>query len=156
MKPRFHSHALVNCLVAVVMTAACMSTLMLSGCRQGDSAGSDNVGQPLTADQEKAVRDAANLMAAHGLADDANLTKSLLDKHIWKAAADHDKYLADSEKAGFTPYAYTLSDGKHPSAIVLAPRFFTEATPTGRAALMIHELGHYKAYVATGKSDETD
>ena len=114
------------------------------------------MGQPLTSDQQKLVDDAVARMQAVGLVDDARLAKDLLAKKIWKAATVDDQYLKDSEKAGFTPYAYTLSDGKQPSAIVLGPRYFTEATPNGRSALMIHELGHYRAYVATGKSDETD
>jgi hypothetical protein len=75
---------------------------------------------------------------------------------LWHAASPTDGYLKRAEQAGDTPFAYTLSSGHHPSAIVLAPRFFTETTPTARAALMIHEMGHYRAYVQTGHSDEYD
>jgi hypothetical protein len=110
---------------------------------------------PLTAQQSQVVRDAAALMAARGLTDEARLTNDLLTRRIWRAASPDDPYLADSEKAGDTPFAYTLSAGRHPSEIVLAPRFFTQ-TPTGRAALMLHELGHYRAYIRTGQSTELD
>lgn len=154
---RLKNHSPIVVAIAASMAVA-FSIATLAGCRAGNSAASTTpvIGQPLAADQEKAVEDAAKLMASRGLADDAVLTNQLLAKGIWKAARPDDPYMKASEKSGDTPYAYTLSDGKHPSAIVLASRFFTEATPTGRAAVMVHELGHYRAYVATGKSDETD
>jgi hypothetical protein len=80
-----------------------------------------------------------------------------MSQGIWVRAFPNDRYLKTAEQNGDTPYAYTLSAGKHPSAIVLAPRFFTESlTMPSRASLMIHEMGHYEAYVATGKSDEYD
>src|SRR3569833_159438 len=130
-----------------------------TGCRPGsadDPKEPKIVGQPLTDDQVKPLQATFGKMAEVGLKDDAALGKELLDKHILKAATPDDVYLKGSEKEGNTPYAYTLSDGKQPSAMVLAPRFFTEATPLGRCALLIHEFGHYRAYVATGKSDEVD
>jgi len=147
---------------ACATVAALLLMMPSTGCRQGAandgsaSAEPKIVGQPLASDELQSVQAAIDKMASVGLSDDAKLGNELLGKHIVKAATPDDVYLKGSEKEGNTPYAYTLSDGKQPSAIVLAPRFFTEATPTGRAALLIHEFGHYRAYVATGKSDEVD
>jgi len=148
------------------LTGAIAATLLLTivstGCRQGSADGSSKsseptvVGQPLSNDETVAVDKAIGTMASTGLSRDSILGIDLMNKHIIKAATADDVYLKGSEKEGNTPYAYTLSDGKQPSAIVLAPRFFTEATDTGRVALLIHEFGHYRAYVATGKSDEVD
>ena len=114
------------------------------------------MGRPMTAAERAMVTGAADLMARKGLKDESALTTSLLGKGIWRSAAPDDIYMTQAEKDGGTPYAYTLSDGKQPSAIVLAPRFFTETTETARASLMLHELGHYRAYVKSGVSDETD
>ena len=149
-----------------MITGIIATTLVLSmastGCRQGSADGGSTpseptvVGQPLASDQLASVQSALDTMKSVGLSDDSKLGSELLSKHILKAATSDDVYFKQSEKEGNTPYAYTLSDGKQPSAIVLAPRFFSEATPTGRAALLIHEFGHYRAYVATGKSDEVD
>jgi len=149
-----------------MITGIIATTLVLSmastGCRQGSADGRSTpseptvVGQPLASDQLASVQSALDTMKSVGLSDDSKLGSELLSKHILKAATPDDVYFKQSEKEGNTPYAYTLSDGKQPSAIVLAPRFFSEATPTGRAALLIHEFGHYRAYVATGKSDEVD
>jgi len=96
------------------------------------------------------------MMKKAGLNDDSKLAARLLAQGIWQASAPDDAYLKGAEADGDTPFAYTLSSGHHPSAIVLAPRFFTDATDIGRAAFMIHEMGHYRAYVATGKSTEFD
>lgn len=142
--------------VAIAFLTALMWSTALSGCRQSGAAASDHIGQPLTADQEKTVEDAVAKMTSSGLVDDGKLGKDLLARHIIKAARPDDQYMAYSEKSGDTPYAYTLSAGKTPSAIVLADRFFTQTTQTGRAALLVHEFGHYRAYVATGRSDEVD
>src|SRR5437868_6200237 len=144
------------------LAAALLLTIASTGCRlnaanDGSTTSEPKtVGQPLASDQLQSVQAAVDKMASVGLSDDVKLGGELLSKHIIKAATPDDVYMKGSEKAGDTPYAYTLSDGKQPSAIVLAPRFFTEATPIGRAALLIHEFGHYRAYVATGKSDEVD
>lgn len=110
----------------------------------------------LTAPQQKTVREAITLMAGRQLKSDADFATTLLRRGKWRAATERDPYLLAAEQAGDTPFAYTLSEGKDPDAIVLAPRFFTDATPVGRAALMIHEMGHYRAYVKTGRSDEFD
>ncbi len=112
--------------------------------------------RPLTASEKSTVQDAVTLIHQHGLTMQSELAEQLMTKGIWRAATDQDPYLKASEKNGDTPFAYTLSSGKHPRAIVLAPRFFTETTPTARAALMLHEMGHYQAYVRTGRSDEYD
>jgi hypothetical protein len=144
------------------IAAALLLTMVSAGCRQGSADGGSKpseptaVGQPLTNDQTTVVDKAIGLMASTGLSSDSMLGIDLMNKHIIKAATPDDVYMKGSEKAGDTPYAYTLSDGKQPSTIVLAPRFFTEATDIGRAALLVHEFGHYRAYVATGKSDEVD
>lgn len=96
-------------------------------------------------------------MAAHKLPHFSELSERLAARGIWVKATPDDVYLKQAEKNGDTPYAYTLSSGKSPSAIVLASRFFTEdLSPASRASLMVHEMGHYEAYVATGKSDEFD
>jgi hypothetical protein len=114
------------------------------------------VGRPLQPSEAADVKAAITLMLARGLTSQAALAAQLDKRGIWQAATPSDPYLKMAEKAGDTPFAYTLSSGHHPSAIVLAPRFFTETTPTARAALMIHEMGHYSAYVKTGSSTEYD
>ena len=64
--------------------------------------------------------------------------------------------MAQAERAGDTPFAYTLAHGTTISAVVLAPRFFTDTTPTARAALMIPDMGHVRAYLSAGRSEEYD
>jgi len=114
-------------------------------------------GQPLSADERKVVNSSAAYMNDHGLKHFATLAEQLENSGIWMRALPDDRYLRGAEQNGDTPYAYTLSSGKHPSGIVFAPRFFTESlSDASRASLMIHEMGHYEAYVATGKSDEYD
>jgi hypothetical protein len=114
-------------------------------------------GLPLTASQIGVLNDSIALMRKDDLGDQADLAVKLLAKGIWRLASPDDRYMADAERQGDTPFAYTLSAGHQPSAIVLAPRFFTETDgPTDRAALMVHEMGHYQAYVATGRSTEYD
>lgn len=110
----------------------------------------------LSASETATVRAAVARMRQATLTDEAALAETLTAAGIWRAATVSDPYLKQAEASGGTPYAYTLADGKVVQAVVLAPRFFTEATRNGRAALMIHEMGHYRAYVATGKSDEFD
>lgn len=112
--------------------------------------------RPLQAAQTAAVESAITLMRARGLTPEAALAAQLERQGLWRAASPSDRYLKGAEQAGDTPFAYTLSSGRHPSAIVLAPRFFTDTTPAARTALMIHEMGHYRAYVQTGRSDEFD
>jgi len=132
-------------MVVVFLTAGC------------HAANSGNVpGTALTVDQTAAVTQALALIRSHGITLDAELGQKLLNLGIWRAATPDDIYIAGAEKAGDTPFAYTLSPGHHPIAIVLADRFFSQATPLGRAAVMIHEMGHYKAYVKSGKSTEYD
>jgi hypothetical protein len=114
------------------------------------------VGRKLTGEEATCLRDAAKLMGNRGLQSDSNLTNLLMSKGIWRAARPDDIYMRGSENSNNTPFAYTLFEGKRPNAVVLAPRFFTDTTPTGRAALMIHELGHYRAYLKSAKSDEVD
>jgi len=115
-------------------------------------------GLPLTSDQRTMVVQAVDLMRRKGLDGQADLADSLLSRGIWRAAGPTDAYLKQSEASGDTPYAYTLSSGHTPSAIVLGPRFFNTInnTTAGCAAVMIHEMGHYQAYVKTGKSTEYD
>ncbi|MGO8674212.1 MAG: hypothetical protein ACLQVD_22970 [Capsulimonadaceae bacterium] len=114
------------------------------------------IGTALTANQAGVVTAAIALMSRCGLVGDAALASNLLQRGIWKAARPDDPFLSASEKSGDTPYAYTLPHDKSPTAIVLGPRFFVEATPIGQAALMLHEMGHYRAFVRTGMSTETD
>ena len=112
--------------------------------------------RPLRGSEADAVRAAILLMRTRGLPQEAALAAQIDRRGLWRAASPDDRYLKGSEQAGDTPFAYTLSSGHHPCAIVLAPRFFTDTTPTARAALMIHEMGHYRAYVQTGRSTEFD
>jgi hypothetical protein len=114
------------------------------------------VDHALNAEESKTIEDAIALMRTRGLTSEATQATQIERIGLWHAASPTDGYLKRAEQAGDTPFAYTLSSGHHPSAIVLAPRFFTETTPTARAALMIHEMGHYRAYVQTGHSDEYD
>jgi hypothetical protein len=113
-------------------------------------------GTDLTPQQRTVVVSALQLIQSRGLTADAELGQRLLKRGVWRAALPDDIYITGAEKAGDTPFAYTLSPGYKPVAIVLAARFFTETTAIGRAALMVHELGHYKAYVKSGRSDEFD
>ncbi len=112
--------------------------------------------RPLTISEASSVHDALALMRRRGLTDDATFGDTLFAQGRWRAASSTDAYLAGAERAGDTPYAYTLADGKTVLAVVLAPRFFTDITPTARAAVMIHEMGHCRAYQATGHSTEYD
>lgn len=112
--------------------------------------------RPLSATEAQQVQTSITIMQKQGLKDDEKLATSLLKTGIWRAATPDDLYMKGAEAQGDTPFAYTLSDGRHPSAIVLASRFFTDTTDTGRAAIMIHEMGHYRAYEAHGQSTEYD
>jgi hypothetical protein len=97
-------------------------------------------------------------MEAAKLSALAAMCGRLLDAGRIRGAAPNDQWLAGSEKAGSTPFAYTLPNAqapKHPIAIILAPRFF-EATDHARAATLIHEMGHWKAFEAHGASTEYD
>src|SRR5581483_7356164 len=97
------------------------------------------VGRPLNSDEAKQVSSAIALMRSKGLSSWADQADTLLKKGRWKAALGNDPYIAGAEKAGDTPYAYTLPDDKHPHSpveIVLAARFFSDADPTAKAALM--------------------
>ena len=117
------------------------------------------IGQPLTSAEDKQVTGAIALIRQKGLASWADQATTLEKAGKWKAAKPDDPYLAASEKAGDTPFAYTLPDDKHPHVpieVVLAPRFFTDADTTAEAALMIHEMGHWRAFVANGSSTEYD
>lgn len=146
----FSKRRVILAIVLIIIVTACITGYCVLKTKGAP-------GKPLNADQRKAIIEAAALMSSHGLKEDAELTKQLLEKKKLFAAGDNDPYLGETEKNGFTPYAYTLSDNKNPSGIVMAPRFFTmETSPLGRASLLIHELAHYRAYVATGKSDEVD
>lgn len=114
-------------------------------------------GRPMSPAEQRDVVDAIAVMSSHGLSDQAALANQLLAKHIWRAALPTDEYLAGSTKSGYTPFAYTLFDGKKPNAIVLGPGYFDKSTTTiARASLMLHEMGHYQAYTRTGNSDEVD
>jgi len=113
-------------------------------------------GTALNKQQTAIVTDALQLMRSRGITGDAELGAKLLGHGLWRAAAPDDIYIGQAEKAGDTPFAYTLSPGKKPIAIILASRFFDQTTSLGRAALLIHEMGHYKAYVKIGFSDEYD
>ena len=119
--------------------------------------GRGQAGLALGTNEASLLRQCADNIAAHGLPQYATLARALLAKGIWRRARPDDQYIREEDQSGDTVYAYTLSNGKHPSAIVLAPRFFTEdLSLAARSSYMIHEMGHYQAYVATGKSTEFD
>lgn len=106
--------------------------------------------------EDEPIQAAAALLRQRRLTSEAALVVQIERRGQWRAATPDDPYLKQAEQSGDTPFAYTLADGHHPTAIVLAPRFFADTTPTARAALMIHELAHYRAYVKSGRSDEFD
>lgn len=110
----------------------------------------------LTDTEAAQIKTSIGILHKQGLSDDERLASTLLKSGIWKPAAQDDVYIKGAESQGDTPFAYTISDGHHPSAIVVAARFFSDTTDTGRAAIMIHEMGHYRAYVAHGQSTEYD
>lgn len=110
----------------------------------------------LTSREEDAVQAAAVLLRQRKLAPEAALAKQIGRRGQWRAASPDDRYLKLAEQGGDTPFAYTLASGHRPTVIVLAPRFFSDTTPPARAALMIHEMAHYEAYVRAGRSDEFD
>jgi hypothetical protein len=93
------------------------------------------------------------------LNDWSDFALKLLKAGRWRAASADDYYLQWAQKQGDTPFAYTMPSAKTPRApiaIVLAPRFFTDADLNAQAAIMIHEMGHWRAYNARGRSDEYD
>lgn len=153
MKPNRLKKLLAWKIVAFLLAAAIAAFGLFAIAR---STKSQQMGQPLTAAESQAVHAAIDLMRSKGLTKQADLAAQIDKKGIWRAASPNDPYMKQSEADHNTPFAYTLSTSRHPSAIVLAARFFTETTPTARAALMIHEMGHYQAYVKTGHSDEFD
>lgn len=143
----------------VGMTAFCLACVgvivsgLLALARDAQPTHTD---RPLTHAEASAIDAAIGLMRRQRLLNEATLATEIERKGQWRAAREGDRYLVQAEKNGDTPYAYTLANGHHPTAVVLAPRFFTDTTPTGRAALLLHEMGHYRAYVRTGRSDEFD
>jgi hypothetical protein len=139
-----------------VLIAACLTGIVLGGLALRRALVPARSDQALTSDQTSTVRAAFTLMRSRGLTTDAAFGTSLLAQGKWRAASPHDTYIAYAERDGDTPFAYTLADGKHIEAVVFAPRFFTETTPTARAAVMIHEMGHCRAYLQTGQSTEYD
>jgi hypothetical protein len=129
--------------------------LLCSSC----SNSSNLPGSALTDNQHAAISSAIELMDSSGLARFAGLARQIDRAGEWRAALPNDQYLAASEKSGDTPFAYTLPDPSHPYqpiAIVLAPRFFTDADERAQAALMVHEMGHWLAFLKKGKSTEYD
>lgn len=132
--------------------------VFLAGCHSAEP-NPASIGRPLNPDETQQVKAAIALMREKHLADQANMAAGLEKEGKWVAARPNDPYIAQSEKAGDTPFAYTLPDDNHPHSpikIVLASRFFTDADTTAEAALMIHEMGHWKAFVANGSSTEYD
>jgi hypothetical protein len=146
----------VPTLMLVLLVATCLAGITLGALSLRHAFFPSRSDQSLTTDQTTMVQAALTLMQSRGLTEDAAFGTNLLNQGIWRAASSTDTYIAQAERAGDTPYAYTLAEGKHIFAVVLAPRFFTETTPTGRAAVMIHEMGHVRAYQATGHSTEYD
>jgi hypothetical protein len=135
-----------------------LGVLILFGCASCSNSAA-LPGTPLSESQRAAVTAAITLMQKKGLKSFVKLANDIDSQGKWRAASSTDQYLAESEKSGDTPFAYTLPDSAHPHrpvAIVLAPRFFTDADPVAQAALMIHEMGHWAAFVKTGKSTEYD
>lgn len=140
------------------LTLFVLVALAAGGCH-GSEPDPSTIGQPLTPAQANQVSDAIALMRKKGLSSWADQATTLEKAGLWKEAKPNDPYIAGSEKAGDTPFAYTLPDDKHPHSpieIVLAPRFFTDADTTAEAALMIHEMGHWRAFVKNGSSTEYD
>jgi hypothetical protein len=125
-------------LLVVTPIAVCLGTIALGALTLRHLLTPSRSDLPLTPPQASAVRAALALMRQRGLTDDAAFGAAQLAQGHWRAASSTDTYIAGAERAGDTPYAYTLADGKAVRAIVLAPRFFTETTPAARAALMIH------------------
>jgi hypothetical protein len=133
-----------------------LSAMLLSSCHP-DSSG--RAGTSLSSAQSQAVTTALTKIRSSGLKNYADLGDNLNSHGQWMLAASNDPYIAGSEKNGDTPFAYTLPDDKNPKqpiAIVLAPRFFTDADPTAQAALMVHEMGHWMAFQRQGSSTEYD
>lgn len=143
-------------LIIAIVVAACLAGITLGALSIKQALVPDRSDLSLTTAQKTTVQSALALMRQRGLSAEAALGTNLLRQGKWRASSSHDAYIAQSERSGDTPYAYTLAEGKHIEAIVLAPRFFTETTPTGRAALMIHEMGHVRAYQKSGQSTEYD
>lgn len=110
----------------------------------------------LTEREDSVILSAVTLLRQRKLLPEAALAMQIERRGQWRAATAADPYLKQAEQGGDTPFAYTLANGHTPTVIVLAPRFFTDTTPTARAALMVHEMAHYQAYVKTGRSDEYD
>lgn len=122
------------------------------------AAGPTLPGRALSDKEASAVTADIAAMRSAKLPDLAKLASRLMAAGEIRAALPDDQWLAGAEKAGDTPYAYTLpnpSAPKSPIAIVLAPRFF-DATPKAQTSLLIHEMGHWRAFVATGASTEFD
>jgi hypothetical protein len=116
-------------------------------------------GLPLTTDQQATVLAAATLLREKKLIRVAGMVASLTSSGRMSAATSDDQYIAAAQRSGDTPFAYTLPDDlnpHHPIAIVLASRFFDQTTPTARASILTHEIGHWSAYLKHGKSDEYD
>ncbi len=142
--------------VSVVVCAVLMLTFT-TGC--ATFLGATTAGLRLNTQQQQIVSQAIGIMRDHHLSSQAKMASVLLAQGKWLAASSTDRYMAQAEKSGDTPFAYTLPDDAHPKrpiAIVLASRFFDQADSTARAALMIHEMGHWLAFEHTGKSTEYD
>ena len=145
---RFASSTAIG-LVAAVLLLLCTSC----------SDSSTLPGSALSPAQQASVESAIGLMKSKGLISFVKLATQIDNAGKWRAALPDDQYLAASQSSGDTPYAYTLPDSAHPHqpiAVVLAPRFFGEADQRAEAALMIHEMGHWMAFVKTGQSTEYD
>ncbi len=94
----------------------------------------------------------------------ANLIRLIDKAGKIRVGTDDDTYFAQETKNGDTPYAYTLPTEptlarpfgpQFPVAIVLAPKWF-DTSLRSRASLLVHEAGHWKAYLVKGLSDEYD
>jgi hypothetical protein len=140
------------------ITLLIIGLLILSSCHSSGISTSPP-GQNLTPTQLASVKSALTLIRNAGLKTYADLGDNLLAQNQWQAALPNDPFIAQAEKGGDTPFAYTLPDNSHPKqpiAIILAGRFFIDADPTAQAALMVHELGHWMAFQRQGSSTEYD
>lgn len=135
---------------------ACVGVIAFGLLALARTPGPQRTDRALSEREEGTVQAAAALLRQRKLSVDAALAMQIERRGQWRAATPDDPYLKQAEQSGDTPFAYTLGKGRRPATIVLAPRFFADTTPTARAALMIHEMAHYQAYLRTGRSDEFD
>ncbi len=116
-------------------------------------------GRAATADEARTINEASALIHTKKVVPYDALCGQLIAQGRIRPAVADDPWLKEAEASGGTPFAYTMPDDAHPHqplAIVLAPRFFTATTPAARGSILVHELGHWMAFVKRGSSTEYD